>query len=171
MSSRHTDSAYYSIFLLRNNKQDVEGAINILLPLADHGCGGALYDIGYCYIHGLWWEKSYEIGTYLWAESSRKDYHEAQRCLKYEYERGDYKKMLPCFKLNFVREIKRLFMEEYGINEENAEDKLEPKELEKFRKLGRQIERFQGEYDNRPSWLDVIGLFWGDENNPHKLNL
>lgn len=152
-------------------KRDVEGAIDILLPLADQGYAGALYDIGYCYIYGLKWDRSYEIGTYLWIESSRRDYHEAQRNLKYEYEYGGYKNMLPCFKLNFVREIKRLFMEEHEINEEDAEDKLDAKEWERFRKLERQIERFQREHDNRPSWLDVIGLSWGDENNPHKLIL
>lgn len=163
----------YASNLLRGTwcARDVERAIDILLPMADEGMPGALHDIGYCYMYGLKWEKSYQKAISLWIQASSKDYRAAQNSLKFEYENGDYKSLPEELRLSLLREILRAFMRDKDIKGDNISCELDEKERKKLIKLKKEIDKLTKFVVEKERMRDASSLFWNEDENPYKLSI
>ena len=161
----------YASNLLRGAwcQQDVERAINILLLMAKKEMPGALYDIGYCYMRGLKWEKSYQKGIDLWIQASALEYRVAKNSLNFEYEYGDYKTLPEKLRLRFLREVLRIFLQDRGINEESNSCTLSEREQKELNRINKEIAKLEKTVAESERMYKATSLFWSDDENPYNL--
>ena len=166
----------YASNLLRGTgcKKDVNGAVDILLPMARNGCPGALYDIGCCFMNGWGVEESYTKAIYCWLKAWEKGYRLAKEDLKPEYWTGrfnEHEEIPTDLKYAFVGNILHWFMTERHLTEQNIIDKLNSQEKNAFRKLGNQMKRLEKELIKEAPLPTSANLFYDDDNNPYKVTI
>lgn len=148
--------------------KNVERAIEILIPLANDGCDGAIYDIGYCYKQGIKFDKSYNKCIYLWIKASKNGYREAQRALEEEYRNKDYKNASEELRFYLLDEIYRFKTEGKNITDKVTQyfSELEIKKLNLIISERNRLSKFVVE---RQHLRDASRLFWNDEENPYRI--
>lgn len=149
-------------------------AVDILLPMARHGCPGALYDIGCCYMNGWGLEASYAKAIYCWLKAWEMKYHPAKENLKSEYWNGrfvEHEEVPTNVKYAFICEILHWFMTETNLTVQNVDERLNSKEKTAFRKLANLVKRLEMELQKEAPLRAAANMFCDDENNPYKINI
>lgn len=148
-------------------RKNIKQAVTMLLPLAEEGCPGALYDIGYCYMNGLKFEKSYVKAFYYWIQASSKGYQIAQETLRNDYlsgSHGNYNDLPIELKLDFAREIQRLY------SEGNSYEKLGEKQKKEYDKFCKETKKLEKQVLEKARLRETASLFWNDEENPYMID-
>ena len=148
-------------------RKNVKQAIELLLPLSEEGCPGALYDIGYCYMNGLKFKRSYAKAFHYWIQASRKGYHIAQEELRNDYlsrANGYYNNFPIELKLDFAFEIQRLH------SEGNLYKKFGEKQKKEYDKFCKETKKLEKQVLEKTRLRETASLFWSDEENPYKIN-
>lgn len=151
-------------------RKRVKPAVELLLPMAESECPCAMYDIGYCYINGLTVEQSYGKAMYYFTKASSKGYLPAQRELRSQYLRNDYKNLPIELKYDFLCEVKNLFVNARGGYDSFKYDSLDEEDKKKYKKLCREAERLEKPVKEKIRLRESASLFWNDEENPYKTN-
>lgn len=155
-------------------KKDVESAVDILLPMAQNGCPGALYDIGCCYMNGWGVEESYTKAIYCWLKAWEKGYLLAKEDLKPEYWTGRFNEHdeIPTYtKHTFISNMLHWFMADRNLTEANADDKLSGFEKNAYRKLRTQKKQLEKELIKEAPLRASANLFYDADNNPYKVTI
>ena len=155
-------------------RKSVKKAIDLLLPMAESGCPGALYDIGYCHMKGLHLEKSYSKGIHYWIMASSKGYEIAQNDLKQEYLNGlygNYKELPIKVQYDFICEVKRVFLKSRYATETTARSKLDKEDFDIYDKLCKKENRLKKEVAKKQPLHEIGIFFWGEDENPYKIDI
>ena len=162
----------YASRLLYKAKSDraKKRAVALLLPLAEAKCPGALYDIGYCYMHGEGLEYSYSKAIHNWVLASQLGYLNAQESLLSEYRSAsDYKKLPIECNLEFHYEVINLILKKNNADEFTIDTKLSDKECKKLRKFAKETRHLEEQVSKQSQLQEIGKFFWGDdEENPYK---
>ena len=151
----------------RANKRAVE----LLYPMAEAGCPGALYDIGYCYMNAKGLEKSYRKAMYYWLLASELGYLEAQDKIKQEGYGSEYKNLPEELQLLFLYQIINFILKDNNADEDTVVDKLDVKERERLKKLCNRVKKLEKIVSKNKLLRDTGSLFWSDEENPYKVEI
>ena len=144
-------------------------AVERLRPLAEVKCPGALHDMGYCYMHGVGLEYSYNKAIHYWVMASQLGYLDSQTALLEEYRYGSgYKNLPEELRLQFHYEVTKLVLGENHADEQNIYAKLNEKESEKFRKFCKATKGLEERVAKQQRLQEIGAFFWGDEENPYK---
>ena len=161
----------YASRLLYKAKSDraKKKAVERLRPLAEAKCPGALYDMGYCYMHGVGLEYSYNKAIHYWVMASQLGYLDSQTALLEEYRYGsDYKNLPEELRLQFHYEVTRLVLRENHADEHSIHTKLNAKDSEKFRKFCKATKVLEEQVAKQQRLQEIGVFFWGDDENPYK---
>ena len=151
----------------RANKRAVE----LLYPMAEARCPGALYDIGYCYMNAKGLEKSYRKAMYYWLQASGLGYLEAQDKIKQEGYGSEYKNLPEELQLLFLYQIINFILKDNNADEDTVVDKLDIKERERLKKLCNRVKKLEKIVSGKKLLRDTGSLFWSDEENPYKVEI
>ena len=165
--------AYASRLLyMAKSERASKKAVELLYPMAEVKCPGALYDIGYCYMNAKGLEKSYPRAIYCWVLACDLGYIEAENKIKQEYNYGsDYKKLPEELQLAFLNQVINLKLKDNKADADTIFNKLDDKEYEKLKKLYRKVERLEKMVSKKKVLRDTSRLFWDDEENPYILKI
>ena len=164
----------YVTRLLYKAKSDraKRNAVELLQPLVEAKCPGALYDIGYCYMNSVGLEYSYDKAIHYWILASQIGYIKAQEDLimEYDYDFG-YKSLPDELRLQFHHEVTNLIIKDNDLDEYNIPRKFNKKERAKFTKFCKETKRLEEHIQKQHRLQDIGEFFWGKDENPYKTGL
>lgn len=147
-------------------------AVELLQPLVEDKCPGALYDMGYCYIKSIGLEYSYDKAIRYWILSSQLGYIKAQKDLMMEYIYDNRYKNLPDeLRLQFHHEITKLILKDNEVDEYDIPRKFDEKERAKFKKFCKETKKLEEAVQKQQRLQELGKFFWGEDENPYKTNL
>ena len=164
----------YVTRLVYNAKSDRarKRAAELLYPLVEAKCPGALHDIGYCYRHAAGLEYSYDKAIHYWILASQLGYLNSQKELIMEYNYDSNYKSLPDeLRLQFHYEVTKLILKENDVDEYNIPRKFDKKECEKFKKFCKETKKLEDLVQKQHRLQEIGEFFWGEDENPYKTNL
>ena len=164
----------YVMRLLYDAKSDraKKKAVELLQPLVEDKCPGALHDIGYCYRHAVGLEYSYEKAIHYWILASQLGYLNSQKELIMEYNCDSKYKSLPDeLRLQFHHEVTKLILKENDVDEYNIPRKFDKKECAKFKKFCKETKKLEELVQKQQRLREIGEFFWGEDENPYKTNM
>ncbi|MBQ7089104.1 MAG: sel1 repeat family protein [Clostridia bacterium] len=166
----------YASRLLRGTgcRKSVKKAVEILLPLAEKGYPGALYDMGECYMEGWGVEQSYPKAIDCWLKAGHMGYTSAQQRVKESFFADYHRRYLELplrLRLDYLYESIRLYMEHHYATVYTISDKLDSKERIKLQQACREIIRCEKKLPLQQYLRDAASLIWDDDENPYKLDV
>lgn len=167
----------YASRLLYNpdaSEQDINRAIEILVPLSKEGFPSALGDIAYCYRYGIGVERSYEKAICLLVMASKKGYYKAREYLKMEYEQSRSKELPEELRLFLVNRVLWMFIEDHGLRVENSiiyHDELSADADKVLMKICNEHKRLRKAVQEKALLRHTGHLCWSDEDNPYNIEI
>ena len=145
-------------------RKNIKRAVDLLLPLAEEGCPGAMYLIGRCYMQGEGLEQSYDKAISCWIKAGEKRLLSAEYWAEryHQLEGGSAELMF-----NFLYQVKEYYRESHGIRNEKDTCKLNAKDSKNYRKLCKQVDTAKEAAEKMARLHDIGNFFWTDDENPY----
>ena len=141
--------------------------------LAKEGYSGALFDIGWCYRFGEYFEFDYEKGICLWIEASKRGCRAAGARLKTDYEIKMYKQLGDDIKLFFLHEIMMICVREKGLQIKNNVidiSSLDDIEIKELKKINYERKKILKSVSKNYNMRKLTSLFWDYDEGPYKID-
>ncbi len=160
------------LYRIKAPKEDIQHALDIIVPLANKGYPCALADLAFCYYYGRGVERSYEKAICLWIVASAKGLHRAQQALESEYNMGRMKDLPEELRLFFARQLIRKFVREYNVQIKDSKPELNGLPLyvsQTLTRLYREHARLCKLVPQKASLRQSSNLWWNDKENPYSI--